>query len=403
MTSLDDLTLEQLRVAAVRARAFELSLGPDAGGSPEEDWLRAERELSVAHEYDTADRDFEELGITLSRLPSEAGAVWRLTLPRGERFEAWEPGNGGLAPPAEIGRLVERVAMGKPLVPSPPASADPGARRLRELLEEQRRSLLAHDPGVRLGVDSENLHQHRVAARRVQAYLRAARAYLDPAWRRMLLDSLRELAAATGPVRDLDVLLAHVSEQVRTLDEPDRAAAVELVAALEGTLARTRQQLGRTLDGRPYSLLLSRLRLPPALVAAGVEVPLKRLARKEFRSLAAAAERLGKHPNETEIHALRILLKHARYAAELAGAGGAQRKRFLDDAKALQDLLGEHQDALVAEKRLRETTVVDDSTAVAFVAGRIAERQRTRRAAVRERLPGAWRRLRKSGRRIDHS
>ena len=403
MTALDDLTLEQLRAAAVRARAFELSLGPDAGASPQDDWLRAERELAVAHEYDTADRDFEELGINLSRLPSEAGAVWRLTLPRGERFEAWEPGNGGLAPPSEIGRLVERVAMGKPLVPSPPASDDPGARRLRDLLEEQRRSLLAHDPGVRLGADAENLHQHRVAARRVRAYLRAARAYVDPGWRRTVVDALRDLSAATGPVRDLDVLLAHVSEQIDTLDEPDRAAAVELTAALEGTLSRSRRRLERTLDGPPYGLLLSRLRQPPLLADAGVEIPLKRLARREFRRLAAAAERLGKHPAEADVHALRILLKRARYAAELAGVDGARRQRFLQDAKALQDLLGEHQDAVVAEQHLREAAVVDASTAVAFVAGRIAERQRTRRNVVRELLPVAWKRLRKSGKHFDGS
>lgn len=402
MTALDDLTLEQLRVAAVRARAFELSLGPDAGASPEDDWLRAERELTVAHEYDTADRDFEQLGIALSRLPSEAGAVWRLTLPRGERFEAWEPGNGGLAPPSEIGRLVERVANGKPLVPSPPASADPGARRLRELLEEQARSLLAHDPGVRLGGDAENLHQHRVAARRVRAYLRATRAYVDPAWRRMLAHALRDLSAATGPVRDLDVLLAHVAEQVRTLDEHDRAAGEELATMLEVALARTRGPLARTLDGGSYELLLSRLRQPPPLAAGSVEIPLKRLARKEFRRLAAAAERLGKHPAETEIHGLRILLKRARYAAELGGSGRAQQ-RFLEDAKELQDLLGEHQDALVAEQHLRAETVVDAATGAAFVAGRIAERQRSRRDAVRERLPEAWKRLRKSGRRLDHS
>ena len=43
----------------------------------------------------------------LSRLPSEAGVEWRLTLPRGERVEAWEPGNNGLTPPREIVRLVE--------------------------------------------------------------------------------------------------------------------------------------------------------------------------------------------------------------------------------------------------------------------------------------------------------
>ena len=74
------------------------------------------------------------------------------------------------------------------------------------------------------------------------------------------------------------------------------------------------------------------------------------------------------------------------------------KRRFLADARVLQDLLGEHQDAAVAERQLREATVRDEATSVAFLAGRLGERQRTRPEPVRERLPAAWKRLRKSGR-----
>src|SRR4051794_9035442 len=108
---------------AVRLRAFELSLGPDSG-SPEENWLRAEWELATphqdacAHDYDTVDCDLERRGLRLERLPGEAGAVWRLTLPRGEQVEAWEPGNRGLAPPDEIASLIGAVTAGKPLAAS---------------------------------------------------------------------------------------------------------------------------------------------------------------------------------------------------------------------------------------------------------------------------------------------
>ena len=205
-------------------RAYEISQAPEAG-TPEENWRRAERELTVAHEYDTVDRDLERLGMRVSRLPVEAGVVWRLSLPRGEEVEAWEPGNGGLAPPDEIARLIESVAAGKQLVPAPPLSDDPGAKRLREMIEAQRRELLAHDPGVRLGDDPENLHEHRVAARSIRAYLRAARRYVDPAWRRSIAGHLGELGDVTGPVRDLDVLLALLYDELTGLDDADRAGA----------------------------------------------------------------------------------------------------------------------------------------------------------------------------------
>lgn len=384
---------------SLRLRAHEISQGPEAG-TPEENWRRAEREFTVAHDYDTVDRDLERLGLTLSRLPSEAGVEWRLVLPRGEKVEAWEPGTNGLSPPAEIMRLIEGVLAGKPLVPGPPLSHEPGAARLREMLETQRVALLAHDPGVRLGDDPENLHRHRVAARRARASLRVARRYLDPEWRRPLNQALRELGEATGPVRDLDVVLEHLRAELDHLDETEEAAKAAILDRLEHERAAARRRLLEALDGRDYRFLLSRLRVPPRL-ADGVEaVPLEPLAQREFRRLAKLVDRLGKRPGEREIHRLRIALKRARYAAELVAPTGGGRKRFLADARILQELLGEHQDAVVAEQRLRAATVEDVRTAAAFAAGRIAERQRARRERVHDRLPAAWKRLRKSGARL---
>jgi CHAD domain-containing protein len=383
----------------IRRRADEISLSWEAE-TPEANWLRAEREFTVAHGYDTRDRDLERVGMTLSRLPSEAGVEWRLTLPRGEQVEAWEPGTNGLAPPEEIVHLIGSVTEGKPLVPGPPTSNAAGARRLREMLEVQRIALVTHDPGVRVGEDPENLHQHRVAARRTRAFVRAARAYLDPTWRRPLAAALQHLGEATGPVRDLDVAYAHLRPELESLDETDHLAKTMLLERLEEELATRRERLLEALDSAEYRFVLARLRHPPRLAEGVEEVPLEELAKKEFRRLAKLVRRIGRQPDEEAIHRLRIALKRARYAAELAAPKKAVRKRFLADARVLQDLLGEHQDAVVAEQRLRGAAVVDVPTAAAFAAGRLAERQRRRRERVQERLPAAWKRLRKSGSRL---
>jgi CHAD domain len=226
---------------AIRLRAFELSLESDAG-TADENWLRAEAEFaSVASDYDTTERDLEQSGLTLSRLPGEAGVMWRLRLPRGECVEEWEPGNAGLTPPQAVAQLIDTVVEGKPLAPTPPLSSDPGASRLRELLEEQRQELLRHDPGVRVGEDPENLHEHRVAARRARAFLRATRASLDPDWRRSLGNRLGELGDVTGPVRDVDVLLEHVAGELGSDGLVDARAAILLVATLD---ARREQRAG---------------------------------------------------------------------------------------------------------------------------------------------------------------
>ena len=268
------------------------------------------------------------------------------------------------------------------------------------MIEAQRQAIVGHDPGTRLGEDPENLHQHRVASRRARAFLHATRAFVDPTWRRSLTVALRELGEVTGPVRDLDVLLDYVREEVGGLPEVDqRGASRSWRGSSTNAAGRGRNCLRcwtEIATGCSWRDFGCHRGLRPESSAFGLE----RVARKEFRRLAKTVARLGKHPADAAMHRLRIQLKRARYAAELASPGDAADRRFLDDAKSLQDLLGEYQDSLVAEKHLRLAAVVDDQTAAAFVAGRIAERQLARRLLVRQRLPDAWKRLRRSGARL---
>jgi CHAD domain-containing protein len=380
----------------VRRLGSDRAPGEDSGASTG-NWLRAEREHLVVHDYDTVDRDLERLGMTISRLPSEAGVVWRLTLPHGEQVEEWEPGNAGLSLPTEILRLVSGVVAGKGLIPSAPVSSDSGAARLRQMLETQRRALLVHDPGVRLGSSPENVRRHRVAARRSRTFLRATRAYVDPNWRRSLGQPLSRLNETTGPARDLDVLLDHLRPELEQLDAADQPGAASLLEALGKRRDEAQRRLLVALDEESYQQLLARLHLPPRLRAGVEAIPLERIAQREFRALTKTIKRLGKVPEDSQLHELRISLKRARYAAELSAATGAEADLFFEAAKTLQGLLGEHQDAAVAESLLREATVVDKSTAAAFVAGRIAERQPARMARAKNQIPAAWRRLRQRG------
>jgi hypothetical protein len=103
----------------------------------------------VAHQYDTAERDLRRAGMKLSRHASEAGVDWLLTLPNGAQIEAWEPGTTGLSPPPEIVRVIERIAVGKELVPAPaPHHPEPRAAPLDEYgrFEELTRQLVTGPP-----------------------------------------------------------------------------------------------------------------------------------------------------------------------------------------------------------------------------------------------------------------
>ncbi len=67
-------------------------------------------------------------------------------------------------------------------------------------------------------------------------------------------------------------------------------------------------------------------------------------------------------------------------------------------AKSFQDVVGDHQDAVVAEERLRALVPELGSGEAVFAAGRVVERQRRRRVEARAALPGAWAKLERAGR-----
>jgi CHAD domain-containing protein len=270
------------------------------------------------------------------------------------------------------------------------------------MLREQLEAVRAHDPGTRRGRDPEELHQMRVAVRRMRAILRAARPMFQRGGVRPLREELAWLGTALGRVRDLDVMRAYLAAELATLRPSERRAGKPLLERLGEAQARARREMLNQLDDRRYSALLERLarfvEQPPVTAA---KVSLRDLAAREFTRLSRMAEGLPKQPSDTELHAVRIQTKRARYAAELAArAVGRPAWRFVKRAKKLQDVLGEHRDAVIAEGRLRELLVAGLGRRTAFVAGRLAERQRTRRLAARAGAARDWRKLERRGRRV---
>ena len=260
---------------------------------------------------------------------------------------------------------------------------------LAAALRTQFMRLLGHDPGTRLGTDPEDLHQLRVATRRLRAFLRAGRPLLDAAWADDLRARLGEVGRALGPARDLDVLIEHLEPQVEALGRPDLRSGRRLLTALRGERRRAGRAVARALEAPSYLELVEQLDLDtaePPLVESGVN--LRDIWAAEHRKLRRAVEALPGVPSDDELHAIRIRVKRARYAAELAGFDG-----YVEAAKRAQDALGDHQDAVVAEERLRALAERTPQTSLA--AGRLIELQRIRREAGRAAWPKTWRRLRR--------
>jgi CHAD domain-containing protein len=283
--------------------------------------------------------------------------------------------------------------------PAPPGKRPADA--LTASLREQYAQVLLNDPGTRLGDNPESLHDQRVAVRRLRALLRAGRPMLDRRWADDLRRSLRPAAGALAEVRDLDVLLAHIQAASRGLPEPERAGATDIRDLLYQRRQAAQRELEDALCQAWYVSLLNR-------VEQAVQQPrfedtgsLAKAVRKEHRRVRKLVRRLPNDPPDTALHELRRAIKRARYAAELAGAAGMPRTTsYVKRATTLQDLLGDHQDAVVAANKLSNMDRDLTRPAAHLAVAELTQLQNTRRAAARSAFPHAWRRLDKHGRNL---
>ncbi|WP_410639316.1 CHAD domain-containing protein [Amycolatopsis sp. lyj-346] len=286
--------------------------------------------------------------------------------------------------------------LGLPDAPVEARPADPAVHHVRAKLDREIRALLAHEPGTRSGADPEDLHQMRVALRRMRSVLKlSGRLVGDGA--EPVRAELGWLGQSLGEVRDFDVLIGHLREVIAGFEVRDQAPGRRLVAKFVRERATAKRRLTRALSSARYSTLLREVSLltraeftPEAARSHDLIAGLA----KPHRKLAKAVHALPADPPDDDLHALRIHGKKLRYAAELAQTSAKKKqaariKHLLKATKDFQTVLGDHQDAVLAAERMR--TVLESADGpMGFVAGRIAERELTRRAEARATWRASW-------------
>ena len=185
----------------------------------------------------------------------------------------------GTALPKAV-RVLGQSALGPPEVEVRPLPAKPRAGDVvRRAIAAGTERLMRHDPGTRLGADPEDLHQARVATRRLRSDLRTFASLLEPGWVASTRDELRSVADALGAVRDRDVLLARLRQRVAQLPPDDATAAGGILARLESEREEARGALLDVLRSSRY------LGLVETLVRASREPPLTQEAKRRARNL----------------------------------------------------------------------------------------------------------------------
>jgi len=264
-------------------------------------------------------------------------------------------------------------------------------------------SLLAHEAGARLGDDPEDLHDMRVATRRLRAALSLFSDILALRAQRVR-EELRWLGHALGEVRDLDVQI----EQLHAWRDESAERQKDLTplhAVLERQRNEARQRMLAVLDSDRYRKLVGSItsmfdRGPVPVIDAG-QVPVLEAApdllTKRYRRFRKAGDAITPASPSEEFHELRKRGKRLRYALEFFGdVYGKSTKEMVAPLITMQDILGAHQDAYVAVARLRELSTTEGDqlpSSTAFAMGEIAERYAQQTAELRSQFPDAYQAL----------
>ncbi|HEY5271966.1 MAG TPA: CHAD domain-containing protein [Acidimicrobiales bacterium] len=305
----------------------------------------------------------------------------------------------------------ETAAQRAPLTTSRPLDqASPHGRSLddagslgylvRQALSRSIAQIAQHEPGVRSGLDPEDVHQFRVGLRRLHSDLRTFAPLMRPRPRRGLGKELRWLGRAVGPVRDGDVLAKALEADARRLPRADPQEVALLSARLTTQNDSARAIMLGELESDRFGALSATLRdlaeMPPLrsklvhLVGEPASEVAAEFVKKPWHELDTDVERLGTAPTDASLHGVRILVKRCRYAAEAVGPSVAGAAEFAKALASVQTVLGDHHDTVVAEAWL--TDAVRDSPGLARLAYDLILRQRSKRARARAKWPTSWNR-----------
>ena len=275
-------------------------------------------------------------------------------------------------------------------LPAPPSPRSAG-ELLVAAFADYRRELVCQDPRVREELP-DAVHRMRVAVARMRAAIATFRPLLNDEAQSRIRPELSWIGHSLGAARDTEVMIAWAasvlqSERADLLLGPI-ADRMERQLRLDSDEARS--VLRDALDSSRYFRLLDSVdalasgELLTSQADARAKDALPELVNRRIARLRTAMHSADKARDPSQhdlaLHEVRKEAKKVRYAAQLISPLRPKRtKRLATAATAIQEVLGTHQDSVVARQALlRLSTAAGDAGEDTFTYGRLHALEQTR-------------------------
>jgi CHAD domain-containing protein len=256
---------------------------------------------------------------------------------------------------------------------------EPATRLLTEQLAGFRAEIVINVPGVVDDVDTEFLHDLRVAVRRTRSTLKLGRDVLPPTFRTRWEPFFKGLGDVTTPVRDLDVYELGLPVMSGWLVAADVKDLEPFARHLRRHRTVARRPLVRALRDRRFAASLEEWAGDLAATGASADVGpdarswAQRTVGSAYRRVVRDGASISANSPAEDLHALRKRCKELRYALEVCAPAlpGGVLGAGISDLKALQDVLGRYQDSEVQRHALHgfaEEMLADGVAAAAVLA-----------------------------------